>query len=100
MHKTQLYLEESQYFVLRDWAAKQKKSIAQLVRELIDAAIAPSVRKSDSLDDIIGIGDSGYTNIGANVDGYLYGDPATVRALERAGLVRDRAGRSRKVKRK
>ena len=99
MHKTQLYLENNQYLLLKDWAVKQKKSIAQLVRELIDSALkCPAEGPHDSLDDIVGKADSGFSNISQNVDAYLYGDQRSVDRLEREGLVRDAPSRRRRKK--
>ena len=97
MHKTQLYLENHQYLLLRDWASKQKKSIAQLVRELIDGALQRSTQNPrDSLNDIVGAADSGYSNISQNADDYLYGDERAGNRLEREGEVRDSPSRRRK----
>ena len=95
MHKTQLYLEEIQYMVLRDRAVREKKSIAQLVREMINQAIAPKKGK-DSLDGFVGMFNSGYTNIGQNFKDYLYGDDETIRRLEKEGLVRDKPPKRKK----
>ena len=97
MHKTQLYLENHQYLLLKDWATRQGKSIAQVVRELIDAAVkTPAHGPRDSLYNIIGLADSGLTNIGQNVDDYLYGDAETVARLELEGMVRDAPPRRKK----
>ena len=95
MHKTQLYLEESQYLILRDWAVKRKKSIAQLVREMIDLAIAPK-QGADPIFDVIGIAPSKQSNVSRHVDDYLYGDDETIRRLEKDGLVRDRTPKRKK----
>lgn len=95
MHKTQLYLEESQYLILRDWAVKRKKSIAQLVREMIDLAIAPK-QGHDPLFDVIGIASAKHGNVSQHADDYLYGDGETIRRLEKEGLVRDRAPKRKK----
>lgn len=95
MHKTQLYLEEFQYMVLRDRAVREKKSIAQLVREMIDQAITPKKGK-DPLDNAAGLFSSGYTNIGQNFDDYLYGDDETIRRLEKEGLIRDKPPKRKK----
>ena len=97
MHKTQLYLENHQYVLLKDWATRHGKSIAQVVRELIDTAFkVPAKGSQDPLYDLIGMADSGHQNISKNVDAYLYGDQDTVARLEREGLVRDSASRRRK----
>lgn len=97
MHKTQLYLENDQYLLLKDWALKQKKSIAQVVRELIDAALKPpSHSLRDPLDELVGKADSGYSNISQNVDDYLYGDERAIGRLEGEGLVRDSKSRRKK----
>lgn len=97
MHRTQLYLENHQYLLLKDWASKQKKSIAQLVRELVDAALKhPAKNLSDPLNDLVGTADSGYSNISRNADAYLYGDERTLGRLEREGLVRDAPSRRKK----
>lgn len=97
MHKTQLYLENHQYLLLKDWASKRKKSIAHLVRELIDGALQRSAQNPrDCLNDIVGTAESGYSNISQNADDYLYGDERAVGRLEREGLVRDSPSRRRK----
>jgi|CXWL01.1.fsa_nt_gi hypothetical protein len=95
MHKTQLYLEESQYLILRDWAVKRKKSIAQLVREMIDMAIAPK-QSHDPLFDVLGIASTKHDNVSRHVDDYLYGDDETIRRLEKEGMVGDRTPKRKK----
>lgn len=100
MHKTQLYLENHQYVLLKDWAARQGKSIAEVVRELVDAALkAPAQNARDPIYDIIGLADSGLTNVGRHVDDYLYGDASTIARLEREGMVRDAPARRKKKRR-
>lgn len=97
MHKTQLYLETNQYLLLKDWAVKQRKSIAQVVRELVDSALKRAGEGPlDSIYDVVGKADSGFSNVSQNADDYLYGDRGAVERLEREGLLRDAPLRRRK----
>lgn len=76
-HRTQLYLEDSQYQYLRDLARKEKKSVAQLIRDWIEEK--RKARKStkylkDSFFKGRGIFSSGVPDMAEHFDDYLYGD--------------------------
>ena len=75
VHRTQLHLDESRYQYLADQAKAQGKSIAQVVRDLIDAdSKRRGSRRKDSLDNIIGIFQGDGSAVAEHVDDYLYGD--------------------------
>ena len=75
-HRTQLHLDEERYRYLLLKAKTEGKSIAQVVRELIDADYKRRVsrRSKDSLDNIIGIFKGDGSAVAEHVDDYLYGD--------------------------
>lgn len=70
LHRTQVLLEEWQYRMLETRAARQGKSVAALIRGLVDDALKPRGRKG-GLDSIIGLGSSGKS--GRDHDEELYG---------------------------
>ena len=75
VHRTQLHLDEGRYQYLADQAKAQGKSIAQVVRDLIDAdSKRRGSRRKDSLDNIIGIFRGDGSAVAEHVDDYLYGD--------------------------
>lgn len=76
-HRTQLYLNDSEYLFLKDEARKKKKSIAQIVRDWIEEKRKKRAGKkymSDPFWKIRGIFGSGHSDIGRHFDDYLYGD--------------------------
>lgn len=73
MHKTQLYLDESRYRYLSDLAKKKKTSIAQVVRDLIDAQIQKRTKAiDDPLSKVIGICKGDGAAIAEHYEDYLY----------------------------
>lgn len=78
IHRTQLHLDEARYAVLANRAKREGKSIAQVVRDLIDEDLMrrESSRRKDSLDNIIGIFKGDGAAVAEHVDDYLYGDKA------------------------
>lgn len=76
VHRTQLHLDEGRYQYLAVQAKAQGKSIAQVVRDLIDADCKRrgSRRRKDPLDNIIGMFSGDGSAVAENVDDYLYGD--------------------------
>ena len=76
VHRTQLHLDEARYQYLSVQAKAEGKSIAQVVRDLIDADCKRrgSRLRKDSLDNIIGIFHGDGSAVAENVDDYLYGD--------------------------
>ena len=80
MIRTQIYLSSEQHEQLKKRGAKDKKTMASVVREAIDYYLAEDQTLSifpadDPLFDLIGIADSGLKDVSANHDKYLYGDP-------------------------
>jgi hypothetical protein len=80
MHRLQISLTQTQYEFLKSEAFVTGKSMAAVLRDLLDEAI--QTRQQDILDndpiwDVIGIGQEieGPTDVSANVDKYLYGEP-------------------------
>lgn len=80
-HRTQLYLEDSQYHYLKDLARARKKSIAQVIRDWIDEKrekrkekIRKRKYESDPFFKARGIFSSGVPDMARHFDDYLYGD--------------------------
>ena len=76
-HRTQLYLDDSQYHYLKDLARSKGKSVAQIIRDWIEEKRKKRiVRKyeNDPFWRARGIGSSGQPDIGKNFDDYLYGE--------------------------
>lgn len=75
-HRTQLYLDSSQYEFLKDLARSEKKSIAQIIREWIDERRqkrALAKIEKDPFWELRGIGASGHHDVARRFDEYLYG---------------------------
>lgn len=84
MHKTQLYLDEFRYRYLSDLAKKKKTSIAQIVRNLIDAHIEKRTKETDDpLSKVVGIGTGDGQAVAEHYEEYLYGryEPHRLRGL-------------------
>ncbi len=80
MHRLQISLTETQYEFLKSEAFVSSKSMAGVLRDLLDEIIAArqqSILKDDPIWDVIGIAQEidGPTDVSANVDKYLYGVP-------------------------
>jgi hypothetical protein len=80
MHRLQISLTETQYEFLKSEAFVSGKSMAAVLRDLLDDAI--EARQQDALNndpiwDVIGVGQEieGPTDVCRNVDKYLYGEP-------------------------
>lgn len=77
LHRTQLYLNETHYQFLAQWAQKRGASIAQAVRDLIDermkAAAKLKKKKKDPFWKTVGIGSGDGSRIAENYENYLYG---------------------------
>ncbi len=57
MHKTQIYLSQAQYHFIRDLARKERRTLADILRELIDQARSKKVEATkDPLWKFIGKG--------------------------------------------
>lgn len=80
MHRMQISLTTTQYEFLQSEAFVTGKSMAAILRTLLDEAIQQhrqDVLANDPIWDVIGIGESidGPTDVSSNVDKYLYGTP-------------------------
>lgn len=75
MHRTQILLEDWQYQTLRSRAEQEGRSISDLVREILQTALAKSPRRKRKLDTISGIGEDAVA-YGKDHDRFLYGDKA------------------------
>jgi len=82
MHRLQISLTEIQYEFLRSESFVSGQSIAAILRNLLDEVI--EARREDSLSNdpiwaVIGVAEEieGPTDVSANVDKYLYGQPVT-----------------------
>jgi len=77
MHRTQIYLEEAQYEMLRARARREGKSLAAVIRQILDEALgrgASRGRSADPLDGVIGMAEGDGSSVAENVAEYLYGD--------------------------
>ena len=80
MHRLQISLTETQYEFLKSEAFIAGKSMAFVLRDLLDETMAArrqSVLENDPIWGVIGIGENidGPTDVSSNVDKYLYGTP-------------------------
>jgi plasmid stability protein len=72
MHRTQIILEDWQYQVLRAQAEQEGRSMSELVREILRAALSQPSRRENRLGEIDGVGEDAAT-YGRDHDQYLYG---------------------------
>jgi hypothetical protein len=76
MHRTQVYLEETHCQLLRARAKREGKSLAAVLREILDQHF--SAADGGSVDDpfarVIGIGKGDGSTVAENYEDYLYGD--------------------------
>lgn len=75
-HRTQLYLDDTQYRFVKDLARKEGKSIAAIIRNWIDERRKKKARvkyENDPLFKLRGI-ISDKPDVAQNFDDYLYGD--------------------------
>ncbi|MBE7473739.1 MAG: hypothetical protein DPW09_09625 [Anaerolineae bacterium] len=80
MQRLQISLEENQYEFLRSEAFVTGQSMAALLRDLLDEAIQKrqdEILREDPIWQAIGVAQEveGPTDVSANVDRYLYGEP-------------------------
>jgi len=81
MNRLQISLTEEQYEFLKSEAFVRDKSMAAVLRELLDEVIQArqqDLRQNDPIWQMIGVGAEieGPTDISRNVDKYLYGERA------------------------
>lgn len=72
LHRTQLYLDEAMYQFIRNLAKSRNKSLAEIVRYIIDYYKSKTAEK-DSLYDVMGIGNI-KDNLASDYEDYLYGE--------------------------
>ena len=75
-HRTQLYLDDTQYEYLKDLARAEKKSIAQVIRDWIEERRQKRLLTKFDKDPfwkLRGIGSSGLKDVGRRFNDYLYG---------------------------
>ena len=80
MQRLQISLDENQYEFLRSEAFITGQSMAALLRDLLDEVIQKrqdEILRDDPIWQAIGVAEEveGPTDISANVDRYLYGEP-------------------------
>jgi hypothetical protein len=76
IHRTQIYLEDGQYEMLRARARREEKSMAELIRTVLDEYLSGRTYRSeeDPLRRVIGIGKGDGAAVAENCDDYLYGE--------------------------
>ena len=80
MHRLQISLTQTQYEFLKSEAFVSGKSMAAVLRDLLDDAIEDRQQEAlnnDPIWEVIGVGQEieGPTDVSANIDKYLYGEP-------------------------
>lgn len=76
MKRTQLYIPEETHNELFFLAIRSKKTISQLIREILKEGIAQkkTVKKVDTLEKLANYGETaGPKDLSSNLDKYLYG---------------------------
>ena len=97
MNRLQISLSEDQYDFLRSEAFVSGQSMAALLRDLLDEAIQrrrDEILQNDPIWQAIGVAQEveGPTDVSANVDRYLYGEPvelATIQPLQKVAEAPD-----------
>jgi hypothetical protein len=74
MVRTQIYLDETQRRELQRLAGAQNKTMAQIIREAVEAYMAQETATADALWDIVGLGASGIRDGSVEHDRDIYGD--------------------------
>jgi hypothetical protein len=76
MHRTQIYLDDSLYQILRNRANRESKTISALIREILDEflGIQPRKQGTDPFDAVIGTGKGDGSRVAENYEDYLYGE--------------------------
>lgn len=75
MHRTQVYLEETQYKTLRGRARREGKTLAAVIREILGAHLSGACTsdEADPFDAVIGIAKGDGSAVAENHADYLYG---------------------------
>ena len=75
MHRTQIYLEDGQYEMLRARARREGTSLAAVIRKILDDHLGGD-RGREEADDfgaVIGIGKGDGSRVAESYEDYLYG---------------------------
>lgn len=73
MKRTQIYLTEKQHWYLKKLADVRDTTVSNLIREAITEYVVRHFAEQDPLLDIIGLGESGFTDGSIHHDRDLYG---------------------------
>lgn len=75
MHRTQIYLEDAHYQALRGRARREGKTMAAVLRDILDRhfGLGGEPPRGDTLEDVIGIGEGDGSAVAEHVEDYLYG---------------------------
>lgn len=76
IHRTQIYLEKTQYQLLQARARREGRSMAALIRNILDEHLTgkASNPRQDPLRRAIGMGKGDGSAVAENCDDFLYGD--------------------------
>jgi plasmid stability protein len=75
MHRTQIYLEDVQYELLRARARREGQSLAAVIRKILTDHLGGhrGGPRKDEFDAVIGIGEGDGARVAENYEDYLYG---------------------------
>ena len=73
MHRTQVYLGKDQYEMLKTRARREGKTLASVIREILDAHLKGGKAAEDPFDAVIGIAEGDGSAVAENHAEYLYG---------------------------
>ncbi|MBZ5495764.1 MAG: ribbon-helix-helix domain-containing protein [Acidobacteriia bacterium] len=76
MHRTQVYLDQGQYELLKARARREGRSLAAVIRDSIDAYFGGSatLTAQDPFRRVIGIGSGDGSAVAENYEDFLYGE--------------------------
>ena len=80
MHRTQLLLDDWQYDALKAQARGSRRSLSDLVRQIVSEHLAAGAERAGNRWDAVEGVAEGPPDLGAGHDGYLYGSAASPRA--------------------
>jgi hypothetical protein len=77
MHRTQIYLDESLYQILRSRAKRESKTISAVIRDILGEFLGcrPPAEETDPFDAVIGAAEGDGSRVAENYEDYLYGEP-------------------------
>jgi len=75
VHRTQIYLEDAHYQALRARARREGKTMAAILRDILDQHFGLSGEPpgDDALEEVIGVGEGDGSAVAEHVEDYLYG---------------------------